>query len=340
MQTHSSHVLTAMVPKSSTWLFFWEAPICSLNFILKLCGEDIPWIAIQTTFCCCSFSFGVPRDVGFLTDHMPQSHKGNFLPIPLNGFYDPARMGRHLNFAHTRAHICSHDEEKGSGREHSHCQVHLWPTSKAGLQWSIHFPSTFPNEPIFYSFISQPILSKVHDSNEDRLRKYPAQLSPRWQFSPGSDREMSCRWREPDSGVCTGIRGTLGAFWSLLGGSPALLGSHMVDFQSHPHSPQLSQGIIMHGRRDREMSWPSSPMGHGVSNTVEKTQILEHQCFVWVMGWQSHGYIQPCLPAHPAAISMSQESGDSRKNYENMAWVFFPFYEPPAPSQCGAQPFV
>lgn len=48
-----------------------------------------------------------------------QSHKGNFLPIPLYECYDPARMGRHLNFAHTGAHISTHDEGKRrSGREH------------------------------------------------------------------------------------------------------------------------------------------------------------------------------------------------------------------------------
>lgn len=134
-----------------------------------------------------------------------------------------------------------------------------------------------------------------------------------------------CAWQELDTGVCTGTWGALGAFWSLLGGSPALLGSHMIDFQSHPHSPQLSQGIRMYGRREREMSRPSLPMGHGRRNTAEKTQVLEHQYFVGVMGWQSHGYFQPCLPAHPAAISMSQESRDSRKNYKTMAWVFFSF---------------
>lgn len=64
---------------------------------------------------------------------------------------------------------------------------------------------------------------------------------------------------------------------------------------------------------------------HEQRRALEKHKSWSISVFVWVMGWQSHGYLQPCLFAHPAAISMSQESVDSQKNYKNMAWVFFSF---------------
>lgn len=106
-----------------------------------------------------------------------QSHKENFLPIPLYDCYDPARMGRLPNSAHTGAHVCSHDEGKRrSGREHRPCSgpfgANLKRTSVVHsvsfyfFQWA-NFPT------YFYSFISQSILSNIHDSREDRLRKYP-----------------------------------------------------------------------------------------------------------------------------------------------------------------------
>lgn len=109
---------------------------------------------------------------------IPQSHKRNFLHIPLYDCYDPARMGRHLNFAHTSAHVCSHDGgNRRSGREHRHCSGPFGdnPKSWTSVVCSVsRWLFKWTNLPTYFcSLISQSILSNVHGSSEDRLRKYP-----------------------------------------------------------------------------------------------------------------------------------------------------------------------
>lgn len=86
----------------------------------------------------------------------------------------PARIGGHLNFGRTRAHVWSHDGgNRRSWREHSYCLALFGakPKSQASVVYSvscclfkwINAPFTY----IFWYFISRSILSNIPDISED-----------------------------------------------------------------------------------------------------------------------------------------------------------------------------
>lgn len=105
------------------------------------------------------------------------------------------------------------------------------------------------------------------------------------------------------------------------------------------HSFKRSKKLWEKSKRKEVMSQPSSPTDHDMS-IFKLWRKYKPWCIsvcVWVIqAGRLHGYLQPFLFAHPAAISMSQESINSQKNIKNM--FIFSFYKPPVPCQWGAQP--
>lgn len=197
----------------------------------------------------------------------------------------------------------------------------------------LHLPTYLNN------FISYSLPSNIHDIGEDRLRRHPTLCHSGDGFLHAMTDRCLVMWQEVTEDLLWDLTCVSTA---LLRESPREILTKQAARDTHlVHSFDRSKKSWKKGMRKQVMNRLNLPTGHGVSipELWRNLKSWSISVCVWVIGaGRLHRYLQPCPFAHPAAISMSQESVNSQKKYKNM--IFFSFYRPPAACQCGAQPFV